>query len=256
MPSTKIKTSTEGLYGSSIGKNIFTALAAEGFATYLFLVGGLTSVVALVLYGTETDAFTSSLVVSAAFATSLLAVAATFGHVCGAHCNPAVTLGLVVRGAFPTKLLLPYWLVQLLGAWLAALTVRYMFGPAAKSQALLGSPSLGEGVGILSGFLTELVITTLLVIVIVSVASDARAQGSPAIPVGAALFVAVFVGFHLTGGSANAARALGPLIEAEALTANIREIILVYVSANLLGGSLAGAMYRFFSRGQDPSEVE
>ena len=41
------------------------------------------------------------------------------GHVSGAHYNPAVTLGVWLRGRCDTKDLVPYWIFQIAGAGLA-----------------------------------------------------------------------------------------------------------------------------------------
>lgn len=47
------------------------------------------------------------------------------GHISGGHYNPAVTLGVWIRGRCDTRDLLPYWASQFLGAILAAVAVGF-----------------------------------------------------------------------------------------------------------------------------------
>src|SRR5215471_4187131 len=50
-----------------------------------------------------------------------------FGPLSGAHFNPAVSLVMALRGALPRSMLLPYIIVQLLGALLGAWIAHAMF---------------------------------------------------------------------------------------------------------------------------------
>jgi len=47
-------------------------------------------------------------------------MAYALGHISGCHLNPAVSVGLCVGGRFPAKDLLPYIVVQVIGAIVAA----------------------------------------------------------------------------------------------------------------------------------------
>src|SRR5438132_7953082 len=50
------------------------------------------------------------------------------GHVSGGHFNPAVTLAVFVRGKCPAADLMAYWIVQFIGAALAAAVVIFVTG--------------------------------------------------------------------------------------------------------------------------------
>ncbi|MGN6458019.1 MAG: aquaporin, partial [Achromobacter mucicolens] len=58
--------------------------------------------------------------VALAFGLTVLTMVFAVGHISGGHFNPAVTVGLVAGGRFPAKEILPYVIVQVLGAIAAA----------------------------------------------------------------------------------------------------------------------------------------
>src|SRR5215472_1347188 len=51
------------------------------------------------------------------------------GHISGAHYNPAVTLGVLLRGKMPSGDVLPYWAAQLIAAFIAAWLARFTMNP-------------------------------------------------------------------------------------------------------------------------------
>src|SRR6185312_13247866 len=60
------------------------------------------------------------------------------GAVSGAHLNPAVTIGLAITGRLPWSKVVPYWVAQLLGAFVAALILYYVY-QGAIANALGGA---------------------------------------------------------------------------------------------------------------------
>src|SRR6266446_9840431 len=67
------------------------------------------------------------------------------GAISGAHINPAVTLALAVRGRHPWNKVLPYWGAQVLGAFVAALILYFVYQGALVNAA--GSGDFGKAVG-------------------------------------------------------------------------------------------------------------
>src|SRR5882672_7265976 len=53
------------------------------------------------------------------------------GHISGGHFNPAITLGVWLRGKCAGKDVAPYMMFQVVGAVLAALVVEFLKGGAA-----------------------------------------------------------------------------------------------------------------------------
>jgi glycerol uptake facilitator protein len=155
--------------------------------------------------------------------------------VSGAHLNPAVTLALALRRGFPWAKVVPFWIAQLVGAFLGALGVYlcYMDGLVAaglpnvwctspggiSSQAFWGGvAAAGAGVGhysMLTAFICEIFGTAVLLWGILA-SGDAKN-----VPIGANLgpmlvgLTVLAVGLSLSGTSGyaiNPARDLGPRI--------------------------------------------
>jgi aquaporin Z len=145
-----------------------------------------------------------------AAAPSLVAAAMiyTLGDLSGAHFNPAVTLVFAVRRDFPKALVLPYWTAQFAGAIGAALTLRSLFGTV-RDVGINRLDVVTDG----RGFIIEIVITTLLVVVTLNAAHEHSLIGTQAaIAVAATMAACRMVAGELTGASMNPARSVGPAI--------------------------------------------
>lgn len=220
-------------------KSIVQVSLAEIVGTFVLVFAGTAVAVAASLNRPIAGAPLTSLAVGLTFGLVLAAIVAALGHVSGAHFNPAVTIGLAVAGKFPWNRVVLYWIAQFVGAILAGLAVWATFGDAARLGPALGAtfPTAGTSVG--QAFLMEALITFILVFVIMGVATDDRAGKVIApLAIGFALGVAVLIGGPVSGGAANPARALGPMIVAAKFTA-----FWVYLLAPLVGGAVAALIY-------------
>ncbi|MBS1707914.1 MAG: aquaporin family protein [Armatimonadetes bacterium] len=164
---------------------------------------------------------------------AVLAMIAAFGPVSAAHFNPAVTLGFAVAGRFDRREVLPYWLAQFAGGLAAAVVVALLFGPGHGTHVPTGSIAQNFGI--------EVLITFLLMLVIMAVATDKRVPGTtPPVAIGTIVVVGVLVGGPLTGGSMNPARSLGPDLVAGG---NALPGLWLYLTAPLVGAALAALLY-------------
>lgn len=166
----------------------------------------------------------------------LLAAIAALGHVSGAHFNPGVSLSFFLTRHLPARDLGSYWLAQFTGATLAALLLLAIWpGHPADLGATVPSIAVGRAL------VLEIVLTALLMLVIMSVATDTRAVGAPA-----ALAIAASVGLAsiafgpLTGASLNSARSFGP-----ALASGQWHDFWIYVVGPLVGAPLGALAYQF-----------
>ncbi|HXD94172.1 MAG TPA: MIP family channel protein [Bacteroidia bacterium] len=156
------------------------------------------------------------------------------GDISGAHLNPAVTLAFWVANEFPVKEILPYIVSQAVGAFVASLTLKYLF----PANALLGS-TLPSGLPMQS-FILELILTFLLMFVILHVAKGSKEQGMFAgLAIGfVVLLEAMFAG-PICGASMNPIRSLAPAVVSGHL-----ENLWIYLTAPMLGAILAVLAWR------------
>lgn len=137
---------------------------------------------------------------------AVLAMIYALGHISAAHFNPAVTLGFAIAGRFPWRFVLPYWIAQLAGGIVAAGLAALLFGAGYGTHLPAPGP-LSRAVGM------EAVLTFFLMLVIIAVATDRRANGAvPGLAIGLTVVFDVLIGGPVTGGSMNPARSLGPAL--------------------------------------------
>jgi MIP family channel proteins len=172
---------------------------------------------------------------------AVLAMIYALGHISAAHFNPAVTLGFALAGRFPWRYVVPYWIAEFLGGIAAAALAALLFGG-------------GHGVHIpangllLRAVAVEAVLTFFLMLVVIAVATDKRANGAiPGLAIGLTVVFDVLIGGPVTGGSMNPARSLGPaLFGGPAALA----VYWVYVVGPLLGVAAAAWLYERLRGGE------
>jgi aquaporin NIP len=181
--------------------------------------------------------------VSLTFGLVILAGIAALGHVSGAHFNPAVTLSFFLTRHLPGRDALAYVGGQLAGATLAALLL-WAIWPAQPAHLGATMPSIPAG----RALIVEMAMSGLLMLVILSVATDTRAVGAPAaLAIGATIALDALFGGPLTGASMNPARSLAP-----ALVSWQWRDFWVYLAGPLAGAPLGAFAYQFV-RGGHPA---
>ncbi len=161
----------------------------------------------------------------------VMAIILFMGAVSGAHLNPGVSLAFALRGDFPWKRVPGYIVIQLAGATLAALFLRWVFGNVEH----LGATLPGPGYKPWQALLMEIVLTTLLVSVILGTASAAQNVGAiAALGVGGYIALAGLWSAPVSGTSMNPARSFGP-----ALVSGDWKSYWVYIVGPLSGALIA-----------------
>jgi aquaporin Z len=137
-----------------------------------------------------------------AIGSALMVMIFAGGHISGGHFNPAVTLGVWLRGKCAAKDVVPYMLFQILGAVLAALAVKLLKGGAAVAPLQPATvPAL----------VAEFLFTFALVYVVLNAA---RAKGTSdnsfyGLAIGFTVLVGAFSVDNISGGAFNPAVAAG-----------------------------------------------
>jgi aquaporin Z len=223
-------------------------LTAEFLGTFWLVFGGCGSAVfaALFLSGSVPlgIGFTG---VAIAFGLTVLTGVYALGPISGGHFNPAVTVGLWVARRFDGKDVIPYIIIQCIGA-IAASAVLYLIlsgkagftGVGNFAANGYGDHSPG-GYNLMSAFVAEAVLTFFFLAVILG-ATDKRAPaGFAGIAIGLCLTLIHLVGIPITNTSVNPARSLGPALFAQGGWA-LGQLWLFWV-APIVGAVIAGYLY-------------
>ena len=182
---------------------------------------------------------------------SLFIIIMIVGKISGVLINPAVTIGLTIRGRFPVREVPLYLAAQFTGAALGALMVLAAMGRVALTVGRLGAVQLGPGVSVWQGLLVEALGCFFLVLTINATAEDPRSpSGWAAFAIGMSLTASVLVFEPLTGSPVNPARAFGPnLIDALLqVPVNWGDYLLCYLLGPIIGASIASAIYYYVAR--------
>ncbi len=189
-------------------------LTAEFIGTFWLVFGGCGSAVLAAAYPQLGIGFVG---VSFAFGLTVLSMAYAVGHISGGHFNPAVTLGLWSAGRCANKHVVPYIIVQVIGAivasgalWLIA-SGKPDWVPAGFASNGYGALSPGHfSMG--ACFLAEFLLTFFFLIIIIGTTSKGAATGFAGIPIGLALTLIHLISIPVTNTSVNPARSTAPAL--------------------------------------------
>ena len=218
-------------------------LVAEFFGTFWLVFGGCGSAVLAAAFPQLGIGF---LGVSFAFGLTVLSMAYAVGHISGGHFNPAVTLGLWCAGRCANKHLIPYMIVQVIGAIAASACLWFI---ASGQPGWIPGGFASNGYGDLSPgkyslaacFAAEFLLTFFFLMIIIGTTSRGAATGFAGIPIGLALTLIHLISIPVTNTSVNPARSTAPALFAGG--AHIAQLWLFWL-APLAGAALAGIVGR------------
>ena len=206
-------------------RSSMTKYAAELIGTFFLTLTVVTSV--------GEDAALAALAIGSA----LMVMVYATGHISGGHLNPAVSLAAFVRGRLSVTDMVPYWAAQVVGALLAALIGMWW----------IEIPQAGaiEGDLVARAFVAELLFTFALAFVVLNVATSKDHLGNSfyGLAIGFTVVVGAVAIGPISGAALNPAVAIGVALSGLGAWASIW----IYLVACLLGGALAGVVFRLLN---------
>lgn len=207
---------------------------AELIGTFMLVLVGAGAVT--IIGGSKAPVAADVIVAALAHGLILVGIIATYGHISGAHVNPAVTLALLVGRQININRAVVYWVAQFAGGILAALVLKFLF-PAATN---LGQTVPAAGISGVQAMIIEAILTFFLVSVVYQAAVYGKVGNIAAIAIGFTLAGCILFGGPLTGASLNPARTLGPGL----VSGQLQDVVL-YLIGIFGGGALGGLVHVF-----------
>lgn len=218
-----------------MNRELIRRSAAECIGTFALVTAGCGAI----MVNAQTAALTH-VGIALTFGLIITVMIAATGHISGAHFNPAVTIAFAVTRHFPWREVMYYLVAQVLGAVFGAMTLRFLFGDVALMGATIPVGSAFQS------FALEVLLTAVLMFVIISVATDTRAIGTPAaLAIGLTVALDAMWGGPISGASMNPARSFGP-----SLIAGVWENQWIYWLAPTLGATIGAVLYQWLREPQ------
>jgi aquaporin Z len=188
-------------------------------------------------------------ILGVAFAVGLavMVMAYAVGPISGGHFNPAVTLGLYAAGRFEAQAIIPYVAAQVVGGLLAGaffylvLTGKTGFAAGAVASNGYGAHS-PDGFSLMSGLLTEIVLTAIFIFVICRVTAPKGAGNMAPVAIGLTLTLLHIMSIPVDNTSLNPARSTATVLFAHE-SWPLAQLWLFWV-APIIGGLLGGIVHK------------
>lgn len=174
-----------------------------------------------------------------AIGTALMVMVYAGGHISGGHYNPAVTLGVFMRGKLAASEIFPYWISQIVGAVLAALVGVYLIGEVDASKV----PSNPEALNVVPSLIAEFLGTFALVYVVLNTATAKGTANNSfyGLAIGFTVMCMAYSLGTVSGGAFNPAIATGVV----AAKMSALSSIWIPIVANLAAGAVAALVFNF-----------
>jgi aquaporin Z len=229
---------------------VFSKLSAEFIGTFWLVLGGCGSAVLAAAFPAVGIGL---LGVSLAFGLTVLSGAYALGPISGGHFNPAVSVGLWAGGRFPSALLLPYTVAQVLGGVVGAGVLYFIASGRADFSVAAGFASNGYGAhspgqySLAAGLVCEVVMTFMFLAVILGSTHERAPVGFAGLAIGLALTLIHLISIPVTNTSVNPARSTATAVFVGGWA--LQQLWLFWF-APVIGAAIAGFVSKAFQVGQ------
>lgn len=195
---------------------------AEAIATFLFVLS--------IIGAVNADSPLTPLAIGLALAVLIYGT----GHISGAHLNPAVSVGVFLRGGLSVVDLIAYIVAQFIGGAVAALVSKALWAAGEPKQIEVGP-----------AFVVEALFTLALVWAVLNTATSKDTDGNSfyGLAIGGTVFVGAVAVGGISGGGFNPAVALGLSISGQFDWANLW----LYIVAPIVGAVVAALLFRLLN---------
>jgi aquaporin Z len=173
-----------------------------------------------------------------AIGAALMVMVFAGGHISGGHYNPAVTLGVLIRGKVKPADVVPYWIAQFVAAAVAALLTSKVLRAGIPVTAIL--PKTGPAL------LAEFLFTFALVYVVLNTATAEGTSGNSfyGLAIGMTVMTGAFAVGDISGGAFNPAVALGICVLGISSWSNIW----IYLLADFAAAVAAAVIFQLINQ--------
>jgi aquaporin Z len=178
----------------------------------------------------------SGVIAPLAIGAALMVMVFAGGHISGAHYNPAVTLGVLIRGKVKAADVVPYIVAQLLAATVAAAAVKFL-------RAGVDVTPIAPKIGL--ALLAEFLFTFALVYVVLNSATAEGTSGNSfyGLAIGMTVMTGAFAVGDISGGAFNPAVAVGISILGISSWSNLW----IYLVANFAAAIVAAVVFNLIN---------
>jgi aquaporin Z len=217
---------------------------AEFVGTFWLVFGGCGSAVLAAGFPVLGIGFAG---VALAFGLTVVTMAYAFGHISGAHFNPAVTVGLATAGRVSWSSVPGYIISQVLGGFAAAVILYLILSGKADFAGAGGFAANGYGehspggFSLVSALLVEITLTAGFLIVILGVTHKNAPAGFAPLAIGLALTLIHLISIPVTNTSVNPARSTAVVLFSDGWA--VQQLWLFWV-APIVGGVIGAIIHK------------